>query len=95
MTSNADDPTAPPETATRELEDYGGRFQSDFRYEDLSKEDGVTAIGPSLRRIGAKADHAWMVRWITNPHEIRPLSAAPKVSPWVHLKLSTRPVVSL
>jgi mono/diheme cytochrome c family protein len=46
-------------------------------YEDLSKEDGVTAIGPSLRRIGAKDDHAWMVRWITNPHEFRPRTRMP------------------
>ncbi|HYV57690.1 MAG TPA: c-type cytochrome [Candidatus Nitrosopolaris sp.] len=46
-------------------------------YEDLSKEDGVTAVGPSLRRIGAKVDHAWMVRWITNPHEFRPRTRMP------------------
>ena len=46
-------------------------------YEDLSKENGVTAVGPSLRRIGAKDDHAWMVRWITNPHEFRPRTRMP------------------
>jgi mono/diheme cytochrome c family protein len=46
-------------------------------YEDLAKEDGLTAIGPSLRRIGAKADHGWMVRWITNPHAVRPRTRMP------------------
>ncbi len=46
-------------------------------YEDLFKENGVTAIGPSLRRIGAKDDHGWMVRWITNPHEVRPRTRMP------------------
>jgi mono/diheme cytochrome c family protein len=46
-------------------------------YEDLSKENGVTAVGPSLRRIGAKDDHAWMVHWITNPHEVRPRTRMP------------------
>src|SRR5713101_5933213 len=30
-------------------------------YEDLAKEGGVSVIGPSLRRIGAKVDHAWAV----------------------------------
>ena len=37
----------------------------------------MTAIGPSLRRIGAKVDHAWLVRWITNPHEFRPRTRMP------------------
>jgi len=46
-------------------------------FEDLAKENGVTAIGPSLRRIGAKADHAWLVNWITNPHEFRPRTRMP------------------
>src|SRR5439155_1367023 len=36
-------------------------------YEDLAKSSGVSAIGPSLRRIAAKLDPGWMVRWITNP----------------------------
>ena len=46
-------------------------------YEDLSKINGVTAVGPSLRRVGAKLDHAWMVRWITNPHQVRPRTRMP------------------
>jgi mono/diheme cytochrome c family protein len=46
-------------------------------YEDLSKSDGTSVIGPSLRRIGAKADHGWLVRWITNPHEFRPRTRMP------------------
>ena len=37
----------------------------------------MTAIGPSLRRIGAKVDHAWLVHWITNPHEFRPRTRMP------------------
>ena len=31
-------------------------------YEDLAKVDGITAVGPSLRRIAAKDDPAWMVQ---------------------------------
>ncbi|HJQ83744.1 MAG TPA: c-type cytochrome [Candidatus Binatia bacterium] len=46
-------------------------------YEELSKAGGVSIIGPSLRRIGAKLDHAWMVRWVKNPHEIRPRTRMP------------------
>jgi cytochrome c2 len=46
-------------------------------YEELSKQDGTTAVGPSLRRIGAKLDHGWMVRWITNPHAVRPRTRMP------------------
>jgi mono/diheme cytochrome c family protein len=46
-------------------------------YEDLSKIDGTTAIGPSLRRIGAKVDPAWLVRWVRNPHEFRPRTRMP------------------
>jgi mono/diheme cytochrome c family protein len=46
-------------------------------YEDLAKVNGISIIGPSLRRIGAKDDHAWMVRWITNPHEFRPRTRMP------------------
>jgi mono/diheme cytochrome c family protein len=46
-------------------------------YEELSKLNGVSAIGPSLRRIGAKLDHAFMVRWVKNPHEIRPRTRMP------------------
>src|SRR4029453_3754391 len=46
-------------------------------YEDLQKEHGVPAIGTSLRPIAPKDDPAWMVRWITNPHEIRPRTRMP------------------
>jgi mono/diheme cytochrome c family protein len=46
-------------------------------YEELAKEDGVSAIAPSLRRIAAKADHGWLVRWIRNPHEFRPRTKMP------------------
>ncbi len=46
-------------------------------YENLAKEQGVTAIGPSLRRIAAKADPAWMVGWVKNPHEFRPRTRMP------------------
>src|SRR3989449_11151614 len=46
-------------------------------YEDLAKSSGVSAIGPSLRRIGAKLDQGWMVRWITNPHAFRPRTRMP------------------
>jgi mono/diheme cytochrome c family protein len=46
-------------------------------YEDLSKDNGISTIGPSLRRIGAKVDRAWLVRWISNPHEFRPRTRMP------------------
>src|SRR5437016_800363 len=46
-------------------------------YEELAKIGGVTSIAPSLRRIGAKVDHGWLVRWITNPHEFRPRTRMP------------------
>ncbi len=46
-------------------------------YEDLAKSSGVSAIGPSLRRIAAKLDPGWMVRWITNPHAFRPRTRMP------------------
>jgi mono/diheme cytochrome c family protein len=46
-------------------------------YEDLSKDGGTSVVGPSLRRIGAKVDHGWLVRWITNPHEYRPRTRMP------------------
>jgi mono/diheme cytochrome c family protein len=46
-------------------------------YEELARRDGVTAIGPSLRRVGAKLDHAWLVRWVKNPHEVRPRTRMP------------------
>ena len=34
-------------------------------------------IGPYLRRVAAKADPAWMVEWVTNPHEFRPHTRMP------------------
>jgi mono/diheme cytochrome c family protein len=37
----------------------------------------VAEIGPSLRRIGAKVDPAWLVRWIQNPHKFRPRTRMP------------------
>lgn len=40
-------------------------------YEDLPK------VAPNLRRIGAKAEPAWLVRWVTNPHEFRPKTRMP------------------
>lgn len=46
-------------------------------YEDSSKMNGVSAVGPSLRRIGAKLDPAFMVRWITNPQAVRPRTRMP------------------
>lgn len=46
-------------------------------YEDLSKDGGTSTVGPSLRRIGAKVDRGWLVRWITNPHEFRPRTRMP------------------
>jgi cytochrome c2 len=46
-------------------------------YEELAKEDGVSVIGPSLRRIAAKADPGWLVRWVRNPHEFRPSTRMP------------------
>ena len=42
--------------------------------------EGRTAsstVGPSLRRIGAKVEPGWLVRWITNPHEFRPRTRMP------------------
>ncbi len=40
-------------------------------YEDLQK------AGPYLRRVAAKVEPAWAVRWITNPHEFRPQTRMP------------------
>src|SRR5439155_1572762 len=48
-------------------------------YEELAKIGGVTSIAPSLRRIGAKVDHGWLVRWITNPHEFPPRARMPSL----------------
>lgn len=46
-------------------------------YEELAKEHGVAAVGPSLRRIAAKDDPGWLVRWVKNPHEFRPRTRMP------------------
>ncbi|HEX5128311.1 MAG TPA: c-type cytochrome, partial [Usitatibacter sp.] len=46
-------------------------------YETLAKPHDVAIIGPSLRRIGAKVDPGWLVRWIRNPHEVRPRTRMP------------------
>jgi mono/diheme cytochrome c family protein len=46
-------------------------------YEELSKMNGVSAVGPSLRRIDAKLDHGWMVDWVKNPHVFRPRTRMP------------------
>jgi len=43
-------------------------------YEDLPK------VGPSLRRISAKVDPNWMVRWVQNPHNYRPQTRMPNFS---------------
>jgi mono/diheme cytochrome c family protein len=40
-------------------------------YEDIPK------VGPSLRRISAKVDPSWMVRWVENPHSFRPNTRMP------------------
>ncbi len=37
----------------------------------------VKKIGPHLRRVAAKSDPAWMVEWITSPHEFRPHTRMP------------------
>ncbi len=43
-------------------------------YEDIPK------IGPSLRRVSAKVNPTWMVRWIQNPHKFRPRTRMPNFS---------------
>lgn len=40
-------------------------------YEDIPK------VGPSLRRVSAKVEPSWMVRWIQNPHNYRPRTRMP------------------
>jgi mono/diheme cytochrome c family protein len=39
--------------------------------------ENIPKIGPSLRKITAKVDPGWMVRWIENPHKFRPRSRMP------------------
>jgi len=46
-------------------------------YEDLARVNDVPAIGPSLRRIGAKVNPAWLVKWVQNPQAVRPRTRMP------------------
>src|SRR5713226_8836018 len=42
--------------------------------------ENIPKIGPSLRRVSAKVDPNWMVRWIENPHLYRPRTRMPNFS---------------
>ncbi len=42
--------------------------------------ENIPKVGPSLRRISAKVDPSWMVRWIQNPQEYRPRTRMPNFS---------------
>ncbi len=39
--------------------------------------ENIPKVGPSLRKISAKVDPSWMVRWIENPHQFRPRTRMP------------------
>ena len=39
--------------------------------------DDIPKVGPSLRRVRAKADPGWMVQWILNPRAFRPHTRMP------------------
>jgi mono/diheme cytochrome c family protein/predicted nucleic acid-binding Zn-ribbon protein len=39
--------------------------------------ENIPKIAPSLRKISAKIDPSWMVRWIENPHKFRPRTRMP------------------
>jgi mono/diheme cytochrome c family protein len=39
--------------------------------------ENIPKIAPSLRKISAKVDPGWMVRWIENPHKFRPRARMP------------------
>ena len=39
--------------------------------------EGLGRVAPSLRRISAKVDPAWLVSWIRNPYEFRPRTKMP------------------
>jgi mono/diheme cytochrome c family protein len=39
--------------------------------------ENIPKIAPSLRKISAKVDPSWMVRWIENPHKFRPRTRMP------------------
>jgi mono/diheme cytochrome c family protein/predicted nucleic acid-binding Zn-ribbon protein len=40
-------------------------------YEDLAR------VGPYLRRLRAKVDPSWLIRWVQNPHDFRPHTRMP------------------
>ncbi|MFQ5851013.1 MAG: c-type cytochrome [Candidatus Binatia bacterium] len=42
--------------------------------------ENIPKVGPSLRRVIAKVDPSWMVRWILNPNEFRPRTRMPNFS---------------
>ncbi len=39
--------------------------------------ENIPKIAPSLRKVSAKVDPSWMVRWIENPHKFRPRTRMP------------------
>lgn len=39
--------------------------------------ENIPKVGPSLRKISAKLDPGWMMRWIENPHKFRPRTRMP------------------
>jgi mono/diheme cytochrome c family protein len=39
--------------------------------------ENIPKIGPSLTKISAKVDPSWMVRWVENPHKMRPRTRMP------------------
>lgn len=39
--------------------------------------ENIPKVGPSLRKISAKVDPGWMLRWIENPHNFRPRTRMP------------------
>ena len=39
--------------------------------------ENIPKIAPSLKKISAKVDPGWMVRWIENPHKFRPRTRMP------------------
>jgi len=39
--------------------------------------ENIPKIAPSLRKISAKVNPSWMVRWIENPHKFRPRTRMP------------------
>ena len=40
----------------------------------------IPKVGPSLRKLQAKLDPAWMVKWIENPREFRPFTPVCRIS---------------